>query len=285
MNKTTIICLLAICLLPSCAVQMICPAYQSAFILDEDARRETYSLFTVYEGDTVPKRPYGYKFKADDGDSLMEKFIKGTSGKGFRVQRGKLHPFEKAGFTYENRVNEKLWVKVFKGKEKPVLENPYLFDRITKKKPFHKLDQLETKLIHFNSALYDSLVRQKVNWRDTAAYDVLMAEMNETPISIQVQYAPLLRAGFNEEQQAYNKKFREYFLQPPKPVEIDTSGIAVTSDTTASDTTQAKKGVFSMFKKKDKEPKASKPEKPKKEKKKDRKKNNDEGIKEDDENN
>ena len=45
MNKTTFICLLlALCLLPSCAVQMICPAYQSAFILDDDARKETYSL-------------------------------------------------------------------------------------------------------------------------------------------------------------------------------------------------------------------------------------------------
>ena len=284
MNKTTIICLLALCLLPSCAVQMICPAYQSAFILDEDTRRDTYSLFTVYEGGTVPKRPYGYRFKAEDGDSLMEKFIKGTPGKGFRVQRGKLHPFEKQGFTYENRISEKLWVKVFKGREKPVLENPYLFDRITKKKPFYKLDNLETKLIHFNSARYDSLVKQKINRRDTAAYDVLMAEMNEKPIAIQVQYAPLLRPGFNEEQEAYNKRFGKYFLKPPKPVEIDTTGILASSDTTASDSTQAKKGVFGMFKKKDKKPKEPKPDKPKKEKRKDGN-NNEEGIREEEDNN
>ncbi len=278
MNKTTIICLLALCLLPSCAVQMICPAYQSAFILDEDARKDTYSLFTVFEGDTVPKRPYGYRYKADDGDSLMEKFIKGTSGKGFRVQRGKVHPFEKSGFSYPNKVNEKLWVKVFKGKEKPVLENPYLFDRITKKKPFYKLDHLETKLVHFNRTKYDSLIKQKVNWKDTAAYDLLVAEMNEKPTAIQVQYAPLLRAGFNQEQEAYNKRFARYFLKPAVPVEVDSAELMAEGDTLAADTTQAKKGMFGMFKKKNKKPKEPKPDKPKKEKKKDRKKNNDQGV-------
>ena len=63
-------CLVAIGLL-SFGMQMICPAYQSAFVLDEDYQRDMYSLFTVVDGDTVPKRPYGYKYKAD-GDSLME---------------------------------------------------------------------------------------------------------------------------------------------------------------------------------------------------------------------
>ena len=264
MNKTTFICLLlALCLLPSCAVQMICPAYQSAFILDDDARKETYSLFTVYDGDTVPKRPYGFRFKVYDGDTLMEKFIKGTQGKGFRVQRGKLHAFEKSGFTYENRVKEKLWAKVFKGREKPVLENPYLFDRITKKKPFYKLDQLETELAHFNSKKYDSLMIKRINANDTAAYDRLMTEIREKPIAVQVQYAPLMRAGFNEEQKAYNKKFAKYFLQISEPVEIDSSELELSSDTLVSDTTSSKKGVLGVFKKKNKNPKDPKPDKPK----------------------
>ena len=93
MTKTPFICLVAIGLLSSCGMQMICPAYQSAFVLDEDYQRDMYSLFTVVDGDTVPKRPYGYKYKAD-GDSLMEKFIKGTEGKGFRVQKGRTHSLE-----------------------------------------------------------------------------------------------------------------------------------------------------------------------------------------------
>ena len=272
MNKTTIICLLAVCLLPSCAVQMICPAYQSAFILDEDTRKDTYSLFTVFEGDTVPKRPFGYRYKAEDGDSLMQKFIEATPGKGFRVQRGKLHSFEKSGFEYPNRIREKLWVKVFKGREKPVLENPYLFDRITKKRPFYKLDHLETELVHFNSAKLDSLLRQKINRNDTARYDSLMTVMREMPVPIQVQHAPLLRAGFNQEQEEYNKKFRLYFLKLPKPVEVDSALLEpIASDTLAADSTKTKKGLFGRKNRKDKE------DKPKREKKRNRK-NNKEGI-------
>lgn len=154
-------------------MQMICPAYQSAFVLDEDYQQDLYALFTVVDGDTVPKRPYGFKYKAD-GDSMMEKFIRGTGGKGFRVQTGRTHSFEKSGFTYENRAQDKLWVKLFNGKEKPVLENPYLFDRITKKRPFYKLDQLEMDLVHFNTSRHDSIVKAKVNEVDTARYDQLM---------------------------------------------------------------------------------------------------------------
>ncbi len=283
MNKTTVICLLlASCLLSSCAVQMICPAYQSAFVLDESEQEKLYSLFTVVEGDTVPKRPYGFRFKAEDGDTLMEKFMKGTSGSGFRVQRGRVHSLEKYGFTYENRVKEKLWARVFRGKEKPVLENPYLFDRITKKKPFYKLDKLETKLVHFNRTRYDSLLRARVNRGDTTRYDSLMAEMAQYPSAIRVQYAPLLRGGFNNEQEQYNKRFGEHFLKmeeikAEEPID-SASLLALQSDTVSVDTASKKKRGLGLFKKK------NKPPKPKKEKKKRRKKNNEEGVLEEEDN-
>lgn len=279
MAKTTIICLLVMCLLSSCGMQMICPAYQSAFVLDEDYQRDLYSLFTVVDGDTVPKRPYGFKFKAD-GDSMMSKFIRGTDGKGFRVQRGRVHSLEKAGFQYENRVKEKLWVKVFTGAEKPVLENPYLFDRITKKKPFYKLDNLETELVHFNSTRYDSIVKTIVNGSDTARYDRLMQEYYSRPSAIQAQHVPLLRGGFNTEQEEYNKKYRDYFLRlPDPPAPVDSSElVAMPPDTLAADTTK-KKGIFGLFKKGNKEPKG---EKPPKQKRKDRK--NQEGIREEEDN-
>lgn len=266
-------------------MQMICPAYQSAFVLDEDYQRDMYSLFTVVEGDTVPKRPYGYKFKADEGDSLMEKFIAGTEGKGFRVQKGRVHSLEKSGFVYENRVKEKLWVKVFKGPEKPVLENPYLFDRITKRKPFYKLDNLETELIHFNSTRHDSIVKSIVNKGDTAKYDRLMQQYYAKPSAIQAQHVPLLRGGFNTEQEEYNKRYRDYFLRmPDEPEPVDSTDLAVLAvlaalaDTVAADTT-GKKGIFGLFKKGKKE----KEEKPPKERKRDRKKN-DEGTKEEEDN-
>lgn len=281
MNKTIIISLLAICLLSSCAVQTVCPAYQSAFVLDKSEQDNIYSLFTVFEGDTIPKRPLGFKFKAD-GDSLMEKFIKGTSGRGFRVQGGRIHSLEKAGFTYENRRKEKLWAKVFKGRERPVLENPYLFDRITKKRPFYKLDGIEARLVHFNSTEYRELVKSIINSQDTSRYDTLMAEMAALPPAIQVQYAPLLRAGFNVEQEAYNKRFQDYFLKLEEAViedELDTLGLMdFKYDTLSSDTVAKKKGLFGLFKKKNKPPKK------KKERKKKSKDENEEGLLEEEEN-
>ncbi|WP_189629751.1 hypothetical protein [Roseivirga thermotolerans] len=281
MTKTPVICLMVLCLLSSCGIQMICPAYHSSFVLDEDHQRDLYSLFTVVDGDTVPKRPYGFKYKAE-GDSMMEKFIKGTEGKGFRVQTGRVHSLEKAGFTYENRVKEKLWVKIFSGREKPVLENPYLFDRITKKRPFYKLDQLETELVHFNSAAYDSLVRATINRGDTAAYDRLMQEYNALPPAIQAQHAPLLRGGFNVEQDEYDKRYKDYFLELPEPpAPIDSSLLkAQQPDTLATDTT-SKKGILGLFKKKGNK---SEEKPPKKERKRDRK-NNDEGILNEDDDN
>ncbi len=261
-------------------MQMICPAYQSAFVLDTDHQRDLYSLFTVVDGDTIPKRPYGFKFKAD-GDEQMEKFIKGTVGSGFRVQTGRTHSLEKAGFVYENRAKEKLWVKLFSAKEMPVLENPYLFDRLTKKKPFYKLDQLEMELVHFNSTKHDSIIKSIVNKGDTAQYDALMAEYNAMPPAIQAQYVPLLRGGFNVEQEEYNKRYRDYFLQlPDPPAPLDSSTLeAIIGDTLATDST-AKKGLFGLFKKGKKEPKD---EKPPKERRRDRK-NNDEGIREEEDN-
>lgn len=278
MNKTTFISLLATGLLCSCAVQSVCPAYQSAFILDPTERQDLFSLFTVVEGDTVPKRPVGFRFQSE-GDSLMDKFIAGTPGRGFRVQNGRIHSFEKAGFTYENRKKERLWVKLFSGKEKPVLENPYLFDRITKKRPFYKLDHLSTDLVNFNSVAYQSFVRSVINNRDSTRYDSLMAEMAALPTAIQIQYAPLLRGGFNVEQEAYDRRFQEYFVKLEEVIQediTDTLGLmAFQYDTLSTDTVAKKKGFFGLFKRKNKR---SKPEREKKQKPQDE---NKEGVLED----
>lgn len=278
MTKTPVFFVLAACLLSSCGAHMICPAYQSAFVLDEQYQEDMYSLFTVVDGDTVPKRPYGFKYKSN-GDPEMEKFIGGTSGKGFRVQRGRVHSFEKQGFVYENRAKEKLWAKVFSGKEEPVLENPYLFDRLTKKKPFYKLDNLEMELVHYNTVRHDSIVKMIVNKGDTGTYNRLVEEYNSKPSSIQAQHAPLLRGGFNTEQEEYNRRYRDYFLRMPDPPEpIDSSELVVMEpDTLAADTTK-KKGIFGFLKKGNK----TKEEKPPKERRRDRK--NDEGIKEEEDN-
>lgn len=254
---------------------MVCPAYQSAFVLDKGEQQDLYALFTVVEGDTVPKRPFGFRYEAD-GDSLMTKFMKGTPGAGFRVQGGRTHSLEKAGFTYENRKKERLLARVFRGREKPVLENPYLFERLTKQRPFYKLDRLGMGLVHFNGPAYDSLVRATVNSGDSTLYDALMAQMDSLPRAIQQQYAPLLSRGFNVEQEAYNKRFAEYFpkLRSVEKEVVDSTTLkSFLSDTLATDSIAKKKGLFGLFKKKNKAPK------PKREKKKKSKKINDEATK------
>lgn len=277
MNKTTITCLLALCLLSSCAVQMVCPAYQSAFVLDKGEQQDLYSLFTVVAGDTVPKRPFGFRYESD-GDSLMDKFINGTPGPGFRVQGGRTHSFEKAGFTYENRKKERLLARVFGGKEKPVLENPYLFDRLTKKRPYYKLDRLGMGIVHFDRAEYDSLLRMQINEGDSGRYEALMAELNIIPEYMRPLYAPLNSRGFNVEQEEYNKRFKEYFPKEGRDeVEEDSTSLQdFLSDTLAVDSTAKKKGLFGLFKKK------NKASKPKREKKKKSKNNNDEATKRED---
>ncbi|RKQ49495.1 hypothetical protein BXY85_0484 [Roseivirga pacifica] len=261
MAKTTTACLLLACLLSSCAVQTICPAYQSAFILDENKQREAYSLFVEVDGTFVPKRPYGFKYNVEDGDSLMRKFVDGTKGKGFRVQKGRVHSQEKFGFEYENRIKEGLIARVFNGKERPVLENPYLFDRITKKRPFYKLDQIEMDIVHFDTKRYDSIVAHVV---DTARYRVLMEEMNALPPPIQAQYSPLLRGKFNVEQEQYNKRYGEYFLRlreaPKMSAEDSLKMQQAQLDSLAADSTSTKKGIFGLFKKKKKNKEEETPE-------------------------
>ena len=84
---------------------------------------------------------------------------------------------------------------------------------LQKKKPFYKLDQLETELAHFNSKKYDSLMIKRINANDTAAYDRLMTEIREKPIAVQVQYAPLMRAGFNEEQKLTIRSLPSIFFR------------------------------------------------------------------------
>lgn len=241
--------MLALCLLPSCAMQKICPAYHSAFILDEYEQKEAFDLFTEVDGTVVPKKPYGFKFKVEEGDTLMEKFMAGTSGKGFRIQGGRVHPFKKYGFTYENWKKENLLARIFRAKEKPVLENPYLFDKIFKKKPFYKLDYAEMQITHFNRPRYDSIVAQIV---DTARYRVLIAQYDSMPPPIQAQHAPLLRGSFNVEQEEYNRRFGGYFLRvvpQPEPEPLDSATLKLAADSVATDTTK-KKGIFGIFRKK-----------------------------------
>jgi len=255
MNRYSAVYIVFACFLSSCAMQRVCPAYHSAFILDEYEQKEAYGLFTEVDGVVVPKKPYGMSFKAEEGDENMEKFLAATPGKGFRIQRGKVHPFEKYGFTYENWKTENLVSRIFTSREKPVLENPYLFDKIFKKKPFYKLDNAEMDIVHFNSARYDSIVAQVV---DTARYRVLMAEYDSMPSFIQAQHSPLLRGGFNVSQEEYNKRFGGYFLRKvpqPEPEPVDSAQLQQVLDSIAADTLQEKKGIFGIFKRKNKKKK------------------------------
>lgn len=269
MNKTILICLLAVLLTSACTERMVCPAYQSSFILDEDYRKDYFSPFTVDAGDTVPKG-------------------------GYIGQRYRHQSQEKEGFTYENRKKKFFLTRIWSRPERPVLENPYLFDRILKKRPYWKLDVIKPELVHYSNT-------------DTVSLDIpMLTDSLGNPIpdttgvalsnpAYTVLTVPERYKGYNIDQVLYNQKFGHLFPQPPPPPEpVDTTATLtdlLDEGVTEGDSTAKKKkgGIFGAFKKKDKsgkdKPKKEKPpkDKKKKDRKKKKKKNNEEGTKEEEE--
>ena len=136
MNKTTLICLLAALLTSACTERMVCPAYQSSFILDEDYRKDYFSPFMVDAGDTVPKGAY-----------INQRFRHNSQ--------------EKEGFTYERRKKKFFLTRIWSRPERPVLENPYLMDRILKKRPYWKLDVIKPELVHYSNT--DTVVEPELS--------------------------------------------------------------------------------------------------------------------------
>tara|TARA_A100000171_G_scaffold51216_1_gene64874 strand:+ start:74 stop:805 length:732 start_codon:yes stop_codon:yes gene_type:complete len=237
--------------------------------LDNDYRQQVFSPFTVFEGDTIPKMPYG--FVKDRTDELDESFYSAAEGKGFRVQKGRAYSMEKEGFEYSNRKRSSFIARIWSTPERPVLENPYLLDRILKKRPFYKLDIVVPELIHIG--ILDSLETEVQALNDTMALD---SAAKKKVVTETILTTPEGYNGYNVDQLNYNKKFGHLFPQPlPPPDPIDSVAYKkALKDAAAADTLSTeKKGVFGMFKKKDKTAK------PPKEKKKD-KKNNEEAIKE-----
>ena len=109
MNKTTGIVISLLCLFSACSEKLVCPAYQSSLILDNNYRDEMFSPFEVANGDTVPK-----------GD--------------FDSQRNR-----------SEFILAKVWIRP----ERPVVENPYLLARTFNKRPYWKLDVIEPEVVFY----------------------------------------------------------------------------------------------------------------------------------------
>ncbi len=98
-----------LCLISSCSEKMICPAYQSVFILDDNYRERYFSPFEMVAGDTLPKGRHDIQKRRSDS------FV------------------------------ARIWTRP----ERPVLENPYLMARIFNKRPYWKLDVIKPELVHY----------------------------------------------------------------------------------------------------------------------------------------
>lgn len=187
--------------------------------------------------------PYGFmKNRADDID---ESFFAAAEGKGFRIQKGRTYSLEKEGFTYSNRKKKSFISKLWSSPERPVLENPYLFDKILKKRPFYKLDILKPELVHYG--ILDSL-RGKVQGLDSLGLDSL----GQQPILTEtILTTPEGRKGYNIDQLNYNKKFGHLFPQPPPlPEPIDSLSLQqMSNDSTKVDSLSGKKGGFRYIQK------------------------------------
>lgn len=238
---------MAALLTSACTERMICPAYQSSFLLDEDYRRNYFSPFEVNAGDTVPK---GYQANASDT----------VFNQTFYAQRGKRQVQQKEGFTYPNRKKKFFLARIWSSPERPVLENPYLLDRILKKRPYWKLDILKPELVHSSSVDTVSLeVPMLLDSLGQAIPDTTRTE----PVfpTYNVLTVPERYKGYNVDQIEYNRKFGHLFPKPPPPPEpIDSVAfLAAQAEALAADSIPAKKkGILGIFKKKNKTPKSGK---------------------------
>lgn len=244
MNKQIFICFWAVLLTSACTERMICPAYQSSFILDEDYRQNYFSPFEVNAGDTVPK---GYQANASDT----------VFNQTFYAQRGKRSPQEKEGFIYPNRKRKFFLARIWSSPERPVLENPYLLDRILKKRPYWKLDILKPELVHrSNTDTVQLEVPMLIDSLGQAIPDTTRTESAMPTYSVLT--VPERYKGYNVDQIEYNRKFGHLFPKPPPPPEpVDSAALrAAEAEALAADTIPSKKkGLRGLFKKKNKPPK------------------------------
>lgn len=235
---------MAVLLTSACTGGMICPAYQSSFILDEDYRRNYFSPFEVNAGDTVPK---GYQANASDT----------VFNSTFYAQRGERPVQQKEGFTYPNRKKKFFLARIWSSPERPVLENPYLLDRILKKRPYWKLDILKPELVHSsNTDTVQLEVPMLIDSLGRAVPDTTRTE-SDLP-TYNVLTVPERYKGYNVDQIEYNRKFGHLFPKPPPPPEPDDSVALLAAEKAAqeADTLQSKKkGLRGLFKKKSKSPK------------------------------
>ena len=240
MNKQIFICLLAALLVSACTERMICPAYQSSFILDEDYRKNYFSPFEVNAGDTVPK---GYQANASDT----------VFNKTFYAQRGKRPVQRKEGFTYPSTKKKFFLARIWSRPERPVLENPYLLDRILKKRPYWKLDVIKPELVHSSDQDTVQLdVPMLIDSLGQAIPDTTQVEPSLPTYSVLT--VPKRYNGYNVDQIEYNRKFGHLFPKPPPPPEpVDSAALlAAEAEALAADTIPKKKGLLGMFKKKKK---------------------------------
>lgn len=240
MNKKIFICFFVALLASACSERMICPAYQSSFILDEDYRQNFFSPFEVNAGDTVPK---GYQANASDT----------VFNRTFYAQRGKREVQQKEGFTYPNRKKKFFLVRIWSSPERPVLENPYLLDRILKKRPYWKLDILKPELVHYTSTDTVQLeVPMLIDSLGQAVPDTTRTESNLPTYNVLT--VPERYRGYNVDQIAYNRKFGHLFPKPPPaPEPLDSAALlAAEAEALAADTIPPKKGILGIFKKKNK---------------------------------
>ena len=215
---------------------MACPAYQSAFILDEDYRKNLFSPFEVFEGDTVPKG-----FEANASDTVL------VQTKPFYAQRGKRQPQQKEGFTYPKRKKKFFLTRIWSRPERPVLQNPYLLGRIFRKRPYWKLDIIKPEIIHYKRP--DSItvyVPMLIDSLGQAVPDTTLLEKPFNALTVPDGYT-----GYNVDQIAYNRKFGHLFPKPPEPLsEEDSSKLALNLAIDGDSTASRKRRGLGLFRKK-----------------------------------
>lgn len=233
-----IVCLVV---LMACQDKVICPAFQSTYILDDSTRNAYYSY--VWQLDEATRTQYLASTQNGPMDSLAVDSLTTASGPKtdyYAYAGEKVVPWRVRGRTKYGIVKyEPYWLKKYRMRTAP-MENVFA----------PKKEEVKPEVNYVASSVTDSLSTDSLS---VASLDSLVEFV---AVKVEEEEGPKYRYGydpsdnFNVEQEYYNKHFGQLLIDTrPKPEPIQLQTVDSLSIASEPDSLQ-RKGLKGLFKKK-----------------------------------
>ncbi len=243
--RLTVSVIIVLCIFSSCRDRVVCPAYQSTYILDDSVRQTYYSY--LWKLDKEERQNFLAREAAKD--SVPEAISYTPPSEYFAYVEPLIPPVEVVKKNKFGIIKYKpFWLKNASLRTAPK-ENVH--KPIFKEEVFDK----EGEFLAADFALLDSLG----NSQDSSAVDIPLALKNDSieNAAPKFLYGYKVDDNFNMEQVYYNKYFRKLFIDNrPKPKLDSLAALKLAVDSVSTDTKKGIGGFFKgLFKKKDKKKK------------------------------